>query len=105
MSHANTSSKKKIAENESVLNEEPDLFGQDDEFDSELLAAFKIEADELLEVSEGQLLILESEPTGIRRHGGVSVLGRVCLRTKEFFVDVSTRRIWKIGHQVKGFST
>lgn len=63
MSHANTSSKKKIAENESVLNEAPDLFGQDDEFDSELLAAFKIEADELLEVSEGQLLILESEPT------------------------------------------
>ncbi len=63
MSFVNTSSKKKNVESESVCSEKRELFGQDDEFDSELLAAFKIEADELLEVSECQLLILESEPT------------------------------------------
>ncbi len=44
---------------------DPDIVSLDDEFDTEMLAAFKIEADELLEVSDSQLLILESSPTDV----------------------------------------
>ncbi len=63
MSRVNTSSKTTKAESQAICEEDPETLVLEDEFDSEMLAAFKVEADELLEVSECQLLILESEPT------------------------------------------
>ncbi len=63
VSHANTSLVPNINQSESALASDSQNFSLDDEFDTEMLAAFKIEADELLEVSECQLLILESAPT------------------------------------------
>ncbi len=63
VSHANTSSVSNIGIGKSEPANDSQTLGLDDEFDTEMLAAFKIEADELLEVSECQLLILESTPT------------------------------------------
>ena len=44
------------------IKQEAVSLNSNDEFDAELLAAFKVESEEQLETSEYQLLILESDP-------------------------------------------